>query len=336
MRRVVLGALALMVAAAPAAAQGWIELERPRGPVALNPNIVRVGSEVRTTVTDRVARVEVEERFQNTGGGLAEGSYLYPLPGEAVFQNFSLWMGNQEVRGEMMNADQARGIYEEIVRRKKDPALLTLAGHGLVRAQVFPIQPGETRKVILRYTLLLDRAGDALRLRYAFGSRGGGTSTFHLTLPARAGFGTPYSPTHSLTTRNAGDSLEVQADGSQGGDLELFLPLRRGLVGTTVLTHAETAEDRYFMLLLAPPAAEVGAVIPRDLTLVVDVSGSMSGQKLEQARAALTQALGTLRTEDRFRLIAFSSGVRQFRDGFSPATPDNLGAARTWVEALQA
>ncbi|HXI21807.1 MAG TPA: VWA domain-containing protein, partial [Gemmatimonadales bacterium] len=253
-----------------------------------------------------------------------------------VFQNFSLWMGNQEVRGEMMNADQARGIYEEIVRRKKDPALLTLAGHGLVRAQVFPIQPGETRKVVLRYTLLLDRAGDALRLRYAFGNRGGGTSTFHLTLPARAGFGTPYSPTHTLTTRDTGAGLEVQADGSQGGDLELFLPLSRGLVGTTVLTHAETAEDRYFMLLLAPPAAEVGAVIPRDLTLVVDVSGSMSGQKLEQARAALTQALGTLRAEDRFRLIAFSSGVRQFRDGFSPATPDNLGAARTWVEGLQA
>src|SRR3982751_4878254 len=64
----------------------------------------------------------------------------------------------QEIRGEMMNAEQARGVYEGIVRRLKDPALLTLAGHGLVRAQVFPVQPGETRKVVLRYTQLLDRA----------------------------------------------------------------------------------------------------------------------------------------------------------------------------------
>ena len=105
-----------------------------------------------------VARVEVEEQFRNSGGGLAEGSYLYPLPGEAVFQNFSLWMGEREIRGEVMQADEARGIYEEIVRRRRDPALLTLASHGLVRAQVFPIAPGETRKVILRYTQLLDRA----------------------------------------------------------------------------------------------------------------------------------------------------------------------------------
>ncbi|HEV2084451.1 MAG TPA: VIT domain-containing protein [Gemmatimonadales bacterium] len=130
----------------PLHAQGWIELERPVDP-ALPPDVVRVGSEVRVTVDGRVARVEVEERFRNTGSRVAEGSYLYPLPGEAVFTNFSLWMGDQEVRGETMNAEQARTIYEEIVRRRKDPALLTFAGQGLVRARVFPIEPGDTRKV---------------------------------------------------------------------------------------------------------------------------------------------------------------------------------------------
>jgi len=277
-----------------------------------------------------------QARFRNAGGGLAEGSYLYPLPGEAVFQNFSLWMGDQELRGEMMNADQARGIYEEIVRRQKDPALLTLAGHGLVRAQVFPIQPGETRKVVLRYTQLLDRAGDALRLRYSLGRRGGGNGTWRLTLPDEEAYGTPYSPTHPLTTQREGGRLEISIDTREGGDIELLLPLRRGLVGTSVLTHAPGGEDGYVMLLLAPPANEEGPVVPRDLSFVVDVSGSMSGQKLEQARAALRQALGTLRPEDRFRLVAFSSGVRLFREGFTPATADNLREAREFVNALQA
>src|SRR5512143_3919489 len=97
MRRALPSLVALVIAAAPLRAQGWIEIERPRVPLPSNPNIVRVSSEVRTTIDGRVARVEVEERFRNTGGGLAEGSYLYPLPGEAVFQNFSLWMGEQEL-----------------------------------------------------------------------------------------------------------------------------------------------------------------------------------------------------------------------------------------------
>ena len=94
-----------------------------------------------------VARVEVEEQFRTAA--VAEGSGLDPPPGEATFQNFSLWMGEREIRGEVMQADEARGIYEDIVPRRRDPALLTLASHGLVRAQVFPIAPGETRKVIL-------------------------------------------------------------------------------------------------------------------------------------------------------------------------------------------
>jgi Ca-activated chloride channel family protein len=336
MHRTFLSALALMVTASPAAAQGWIEIERPRLPVPVNPSVVRVGSDVRATIDGRVARVEVEERFRNTGGAIAEGSYLYPLPGEAVFQNFSLWMGDQELRGEMMNADQARGIYEEIVRRQKDPALLTLAGHGLVRAQVFPIQPGETRKVVLRYTQLLDRAGDALRIRYALGVRGDKTGTWRLTVVDEGEYGVPYSPTHPLTTRRDGGRLEVTIDPGEGGDIDLFLPLRRGLVGTTVLTHAPGGEDGYAMLLLAPPASERGPVVPRDLSFVVDVSGSMSGQKLDQAKGAIRQALATLGPEDRFRLVAFSSGVRHFRDGWAPATPDALRDARSFVDNLQA
>lgn len=336
MYRHILGACALMAAAAPAAAQGWIEIERPRNSVAVTPSVTRVGSEVRVTLDGRVARVEVEERFRNTGGAIAEGNYLYPLPGEAVFQNFSLWMGQQEMRGEMLTAEQARGIYEEIVRRQKDPALLTLAGHGLVRAQVFPIQPGETRRVVLRYTQLLERSGDAVRVRYALGQRGGTAGSWQLTAPMADGLGTPYSPTHQLTTRLEGGRLEVSLDPSRGGDVELFLPLRRGLVGTSVVTHGPGGEDGYVMLLLAPPAAEEGAVVPRDVSFVVDVSGSMSGQKIEQARAALRQALGTLRSGDRFQLIAFSSGVRHFREGFTAASAENLQAARGFVDALEA
>ena len=328
-------ALALTLLAGPAQAQGWIEIERPRVP-GDSPTIIRTESQVRTTIDGRIARVEVAEQFRNQGGSIAEGSYLYPLPGEAVFQNFSLWMGNQELRGEMMNADQARNIYEEIVRRQKDPALLTLAGHGLVRARVFPIQAGETRKIALRYTQLLERAGDALRLRYAVGERGRSNLSFLVTVPNAGDFGQPYSPTHHITIDRHGDQLEITVDADGGGDIELFLPLRQGIVGTSAVTHAPGGEDGYLMLLLAPAMTEDGPVVPRDLSLVVDVSGSMSGAKLDQAKAALRQALGTLSSVDRFRLVSFSSGVRNFRDGWSPVTANTLREARQFVDALQA
>ena len=336
MHRLTLASLALALASQPLAGQGWIEIERPTVISRANPSVVRVSSEIEVALEGRATRVAVTERFRNDGGGLAEGSYLYPLPGEAVFQNFSLWMGDQELKGEMLNADQARGIYEEIVRRKRDPALLTMAGHGLVRAQVFPIQPGETRKVVLRYTQLLERSGDALRIRYSLGARGGSSGTWRLAVPDAARFGVPYSPTHSLTTNRRDGTLEISIDTRDGGDIDLFLPLRRGLVGTTIETHAEPGEDGYAMLLLSPAADAEGPVVARDLTFVVDVSGSMSGQKLQQAKSALHQALGTLRPEDRFRLIAFSSGIRQFRDGWAPTTVETRQDADRFIDALDA
>jgi Ca-activated chloride channel family protein len=297
--------------------------------------ISRTASSVQVRLTDRIARVEVEERFRNDGGLVAEGSYLYPLAGEAVFQNFSLWMGEQELRGEMLDAGKAQGIYDEIVRRRKDPALLTLAGHGLVRAQVFPIQPGETRKVALRYTQLMSRAGDALRFRYPLGDRGSAALSFSLIVDDAGRFGTPYSPTHRLDSRRQNDRLEITvSDGS--GDVEILVPLRQELVSSSLLTHAAAGEDGYFMLLLSPGVGDGHTAVRRDLTLVVDVSGSMSGAKMDQARAALRQTLGTLGQADRFRLIAFSSGVREFRPGFSQANAANLAEAGRFVDGLAA
>jgi len=351
MRRPFWLALAIVAGAAtPIRAQGWIEVRQPvpsTRPVPIGGPVIRVQSDVRVSLNGRIAQIEVEERFRNAGPTIAEGTYLYPLSGEAVFTGFSLWMGDKELQGEMQNAEQARSVYEEIVRRQRDPALLTYAGHGLIRAQIFPIQPGETRKVVLRYTEVLGREGDALRLRYAIGprttdrSQGGDRApqdlfSFQVTAPDSDSFGTPYSPTHDVTTRRSRGQLVVSVPPTAAGDLDLLFPLRRGLVGTSILTHASPNEDGYYMLLLAPPESPARDVIPRDLTLVVDISGSMSGTKLEQAKAALAQALGALGPQDRFRLVAFSSGVTEFRPGLTPATRANLADAQQFVDQLAA
>src|SRR5216117_931069 len=238
------GLCSTLLSIAPSAlAQGWIEPVRPlpRGAIA------KVRSAVQVALTGRIARVSVEEWFRNTGPLMDEGSYLYPLPGETVFSDFSLWQGDRELKGEPMDAGQARAIYEQIVRRRRDPALIELAGHGLLRARVFPIAPGETRKITLRYTQILDRVGDAMRFRYAAGTAAASRS-FRLQVDSAARFGDPYSPTHQLTLTRSGDRLEVAladsaAGGGGGDDLELFLPLARGLVGMSVVSDQPAGED---------------------------------------------------------------------------------------------
>lgn len=345
-------ALAASLVLAPnAAAQGWIE---PM-PGRVDPGVVKVRTNVSVRVTDRIALVEVEEWFRNGGGvQFGEGDYLYPLPGEAVFSNFSLFQGDQELRGETMNADEARRIYEDIVRRKKDPALIELVGHGMVRARVFPINAGETRKITLRYTQVLNRAGDALQFRYAAGGRfagvrpdgreqaGGAQRTAEpaplaFTLTAEDGelFNDAFSPTHELRVTRERGRMVVRPDGPLSGDFALFLPFADRPVGLTLVTHRASGEDGYFMLTLSPRTA-ASSRVPRDVTAVVDVSGSMSGEKIEQARRALAQLLGTLGPDDRFRLIAFSSTVRTYRNDWTTATAREVESAGAWVDALAA
>lgn len=343
------GALALLVtgiAATGGEAQGWIEPGVDRTGFAVD----KVRSEVTVRVMGRVAEIEVSEWFLNDGTRMAEGQYLYPLAGEAVFEGFSLYQGETELRGEIMDADRAREIYEGIVRRRADPALIELAGQGLVRARVFPILPGETRKVSLRYTQLLERAGNALQLQYAGGVRGGAQATagdvrrarpeqvettFRVTVEECDGFLDPFSPTHALDFDRAGDRMVVSVEEEVIGRLSIFLPLAGDAVGMSVATHRPVGDDGYFMLTVSPDR-DRGEIQPRDLTVVMDVSGSMSGEKIAQARDALHRLLATLSPNDRFRLLSFSSAVRMHERGWTEARPRNLDDARRWVDRLQA
>ena len=336
LRRVAMAAVAIGMAAigAPVQAQGWIEPVPDRS----DPQVVRARSDVDVRIDGRIAEVRVEEWFENRGPRLAEGVYVYPLPGEAVFSNFSLYQGDRELRGEAMDAERARQIYHEIVRRRRDPALIELVGHGLIRARVFPIQPGQSRKITLRYTQVLERAGDAVQFRFAGVRPAAGESTtpvgFTLTADAEE-YRDPFSPTHTLDIDRAGGTLRVRPESSLRGDLSVFLPVTGAGVGIAVATHRPFGEDGYFMLTLSPGEADAAAT-PRDVTAVVDVSGSMSGVKLNQTKAALRQLLGSLGRGDRFRLIAFSNRVTASGSGWSRATPAELAGARRWVDGLQA
>src|SRR5438552_9095786 len=184
-------------------------------------DVVRQSSDVRVSLVDRVLRYEITETFVNRGSRVGEADFMFPLPKGAAFQDLKLSINGELVSGETMSADRARQIYEEIVRRQRDPALLEWMGYGLLRARIFPIAPGEEKKVVVRFQTVAPREGDALRIDYFRGMRTNqvgiyqqpeGRTSFLLTYPNDPTYGTAYSPTHSISEQG------YASDGYRGGD----------------------------------------------------------------------------------------------------------------------
>src|SRR5688572_19080819 len=314
----------------------------------MGPAVVKQSSIVRADLSDRVLRYEVTETFVNRGSGVGEADYIFPLPKGAAFQDLKLSINGEMVSGETLNAGEARAIYEQIVRQQRDPALVEWMGYGMLRARIFPIAPGEEKKVVVRFQMVAEREGDALRVDYFQGKRSGDMvrfadfrrdelprGSFTLTYPANTTYGTAYSPTHSLSTTREGSRREVHVTGN-AAEITLLIPVRRSSApAISMLAYAPRDENGFALITLSPPAV-APAVTPRDVTLVLDVSGSMSGVKIQQARAAGKQLLSTLNSSDRFKLIDFSTDVRTFRDEFVRATPGNLAEAARYLESLDA
>ena len=379
MRSVLLAVIAVFSGPTAALAQGII-IPRPCSEVRPCPPpgpgvIQRTSSQVRVELADRVLRYQVTETFRNRGGLIGEADYIFPMPAGAAFEALELEIDGELVSGETMPADQARRIYEDIVRRNRDPALVEYMGRGMLRTRIFPIQPGEEKRVVVRFQSVAEREGNALRVDYLRGSgpraepfsiprphpvplpapmprrgtdddaaRPGAAAPqresqesgnlFTLVYTNRDEFGSPYSPTNELRINDRGARREVTASGD-GPQVTILLPLRRtNAASVTVLPYAPGSEDGFALITVTPPAVTPRST-PRDLTFVVDVSGSMRGQKMEQARAAGRQMLASLGPQDRFRIIDFSTDVRTFASGFTTATRRNIDAATRYLDELR-
>ncbi|MBA3853680.1 MAG: hypothetical protein C0503_04640 [Gemmatimonas sp.] len=310
----------------------------PQPPCPSDGRVERTGREVRVVLDGRVLSYEVTERWTNRGRSIGEADYVLPLPRGAAFEDLALMIDGEMVTGEIRGAGEARRIYEEIVRRQRDPALVEWMDHGVLRTRIFPIQPGETRTVSVRFRAVAEREGDALRIDVP-APRGQGTQRGGTTLafewPQGDGYGDAWSPTHELRPASVVERRRVARVEDATGTVTLLLPVRSAGAAMTVLTHAPRRDEGYVLITLAPPA-QSGPATPRDITFVIDVSGSMSGDKLRQAKAAGRQLLNSLGRSDRFRLVAFSTDVNDFAEEWSVATPGNLRAAEAWLDGLAA
>ena len=300
---------------------------------------------VNVEITDQLAVTRIEQIFVNEGVGLAEGTYLFPLPDDAAVSDLTLYIDGRPIRGQILDADEAQAIYTRIVRQMRDPVLLQYVGRRAIQANVFPIPSGQERKIEITYSHVL--AADNGMLRYTYPLR----TDYASALPVREvsvamnvtsaqPISSIYSPDPRVSILRSGERsfrAGFEASGFRAtDDFTVYYGIATDEISANLLTYRGSAdEDGFFMLMLTPPSqVDAERVIPKDVIIVLDQSGSMSGEKWRQARAAAQFVLRNLNAEDRFNAIVFSSGYRIYADTLQPVAEARRAA--DWLNGLEA
>ncbi|MFG0316437.1 MAG: VIT domain-containing protein [Planctomycetota bacterium JB042] len=318
--------------------------------VASDGSPLRLRSQrVAAVVEDGFARTTVRQTFAHAGGaggGALEAVYVFPVPDGAALVDLALEVGGQRLEGLLAERKAARRAYDAIVGRKRDPALVEQIGRSKFRLSVYPVLPDQPTTVELTWVELVPRVAGALRYVYPLALLGDAATTEHdLTVDvtlrsAGATIAEASSPTAGLDVVRVSDH-EVRASLERTGatldeDVVVRAAIRTPQPSLSVHVHRMPGGDAFLAAVVTPPDPDAARVLPRDVTLALDVSGSMDGPKLEQAKAAARALLDGLRPTDRMNVLLFSHVVRRFADAPVPATVEAVAAGRAFVDAAEA
>ncbi len=346
--------VAFLFCLAPLAAQGLLIQPDPAQPGSDAPGLHQrppalvhvTRTAVHAEIVDGVATTVIDQVFRNDGPRDAEGTWILPLPRGAVADGLTMTVGGKEVRGEVLDADQARGVYEAIVRQRRDPGLLEYAGEGLLRARIFPIPARGEVGVTVRLRQVLEPLGGVYPWRWPLrsmqmGDAGTGGVTLDVRIRGRSRLATVFSPYGGAEIRRLGEheaTVSLEGKAGQLEDLEVWYGLAEQEFGLHLLAHRQVGDDGWFAMLVSPPRQLGGDKAPprRCVQFVVDTSGSMQGAKIEQAKAALRAFLRSLRPSDVFQVVTFASSVQTFFEQPVPANAANVAAAVERVDRIAA
>jgi Ca-activated chloride channel family protein len=343
---VMLALLACLGLAGSAAADGIIIIDPPPDipPIRLDEALTIKYHRVTVTIEDQVATTHVDQVFLNENHWVAEGTYVFPLPEGAAVSEFVMWVDGVPITGEILEADEARRIYNDIVNRMRDPALLEYVGRDMLKASIFPIPPGEERRVELEYSQVLPVDNGLIHYVYPlsterYSARPLEEVSIRVEIDSQDAIKAVYSPSHQVFIERPDDYRALvgleQYDVRPDKDFELYYSISPEDVGLNLLSFKEAGQDGFFLLLAAPNVSvDPGEAVAKDVIFVLDVSGSMEGEKVEQARNAALYILEHLNPQDRFNVIAFSTGLRSYARGLQPAS--EWDEAADFVERLEA
>jgi Ca-activated chloride channel family protein len=346
------GLLLLALVTADASAQGVIvpgpcrRCPAPPRPLPV-PRALPVKSiKIDSKINAQVATTHVEQVFRNDTDATLEGTYFFPIPETASIVEFAIWEGDKRLVGEVRSREEARRIYDEIVRRQRDPGLLEYAGRDLFQASVFPIPPHSDKKLELTYTQVLKAEGGTVSYRYPLGTGRNvaqitGTVSGRVEIEGREPVRNVYSPSHEIDVARKGERSArltfESAAGREPQDFQLFYTLSDADFGMTLLTHREPGKQGFFLLTISPKdSVSEQEYVAKDVVFVLDTSGSMAeAGKMEKARAALLFGVRSLRPADRFNVINFAGEEHLLTTGLIQADAEGRARGEEFISKLR-
>ena len=325
------------------------------------PNALPVKSiTLDTKIENQVATTHVEQIFRNDTAYTLEGTYFFPIPETASIKEFAIWENGKKLVGEVRSREEARRIYDEIVRKQRDPGLLEYAGKDLFQASIFPIPPNSDKKLELTYSEILNADSGTVAYRYPLGTgknlwrnqnpqtenstrnlpeQNFGTVSGKIEIVGKEALRNIYSPSHQIETNDNGENKATISfeTNSNNNDFQLFYGISDNDFGLSLITYREPGKDGYFLLTLSPKDnLSESELVDKDIVFVLDTSGSMADAgKIDKARSALTFGIRNLRDGDRFNVINFAGEEHLMEANLINA--DKTGRTRgiEFVEALK-
>lgn len=333
--------LSVLGCVAPLSAQVLLPSEATHGTAgAFRQPLEIQAQKVQVAIEGNVAKTTIEWTFFNQYNRRIEGTFYLPLPQSAVIKDFEMDINGRRTPAELLNAAKANKIYEDIVRRMVDPALLEYQAAGMIKARIFPIEPRATKVVALSYRHPLPKPGTFHEYHLALNKgKQPMDFQFQVDIKHKQPLQTLYAPNFTFSETHHSDhhwsATFHERHFSPQHDLRLYLAYRKDDLGVDLLTHAENGENT-FMLRLTPNLDRTGPQPAKDLLFVMDTSGSMAGEKLEQAKRALRFCLANLGRDDRFAIVTFATETNRLSDGWLANSGANQTRAKQFVDDIRA
>ena len=334
----------------------------------------RLKTDVAISVSGMLARVRVTQRFRNPGDAWVEGVYLFPLPDDAAVDHLRMHYADRVVEGEIREKAQARRDYAAARAQGKGASLVEQQRANVFTTAIANIPPHAEVRVEIEYQQPVTWQDDVFAFRYPMvvglhylpqpvdedRSDAGLSDAALVSAAVVAGAGDDYNPLSLVVDLDAGLALDAVdspyhriaatrlspgryrvalADGELPADRDFVLrwrPAPAQRPQAALFTQRWSERDYSMLMLLSPRGDAVPMRVARELVLVVDTSGSMHGESIEQARQALRFALSTLRPGDRFNLIQFNDGVASLFERAQSADAQHVGMALAYVDGLRA
>ncbi len=313
-----------------------------RLPVAISKASARI------SIEGHQAQTELTLTVRNAGTSNTEAELILPVPEGVIVKGFSYGNGQGKYAASLLPAHEARRLYDTIVARALDPALLEFAGFDAIRTSVFPV-PARSEVTL---TVVYDQVVAPENGRFDYVLPRSEALEKNTEWQIRAEIAPPctniYSPTHGMDTETLQNGTAVltlpAASNHNPGAFRLSwqgAAPAPGIPQTAVYACPDAANPNngYFMAMIggdsiAPDAK--AATIPREITLVIDRSGSMRGDKLSKVKESVKQIVSGLQEGETFNLMTYNEGVDLFSAAPVLKTPEQVRRAFEWIDGITA